>query len=217
MSAGRKIPVRCGKAVIMILAAVLLFLLQGDRQEAAYLSPPQDMSRRMIATGALMSVIGAPLAAQAAQFPLIGKDRGPFEVDPKDAVIVEDIDTPRIKDARIVIKRQNKLFKEALEKITADPQADLTYIIEKLGISDIRWAVNGVADVLDNPSMLGVYRLQRLMIQNQYMFDDDIPMPTNKKGKVFPRGPKRVERVRKCLTDYAKWSDELLQFLPDEA
>ena len=205
------------KMGIVLLATILLAALLQDVCQPGFVTQPQDTSRRMIATGALISAMGGPLAAQAAQFPLIGKDRGPFEVDPKDAVIVEDIETPRIKDARVVIKRQNTLFKEALEKINSDPQADLTYIIEKLGISDIRWATNGVADVLDNPSMLGVYRLQRLMIQNQYMFDDDIPMPTNKKGKVFPRGPARVVRIKKCLTDYAKWSDELLQFLPDEA
>merc|ERR1712146_14293 len=102
---------------------------------------------------------------------------------------------------------------QALKALEADPQADLSGLIKPLGISDLRRATNTINNLMDDSSAAGTQRLQRLMIQSKYLFEEDIPMPISKKGVVQPRGEKRLVRIKNSMEEYVKYSKELLKFI----
>merc|ERR1719379_188938 len=98
---------------------------------------------------------------------------GPFEGDPKDAIIVGDAEAPEAKKAKLQVKKLMEEAEVALSKISADTQADLSYIVSDYGIADLREATNTI----------------------KYLMDDEIPFPVSKKGVVQKRGPARAKRV----------------------
>jgi len=66
---------------------------------------------------------------------------------------------------------------------------------------------------MDEATAAGTQRLQRLMIHNKYLMEDEIPFPVSKKGVVQKRGPARLERCQGFLKNYVKYSKELLEFV----
>lgn len=172
--------------------------------------------REFLAGAAALAAAGsaAPMAAQAAEIPFLGKTKGPFEIDPKDVMIIGNVDDPKIVQSKKEVETMQANVEGALVKLRADKQADLMYLVEPFGIADLREATTAINNIMDPPSAAGVQRLQRLMIQCRYAFEDDIPFPSSKKGVVQPRGEKRAERIEKFLSSYIGYSTELLKFLP---
>jgi len=199
--------------VLLVGAAIAAFFALRSPSSPGYVNPaPQDASRRSLLAGAFGAAV-LPAAANAAELPFIGRQRGPFEVNPNSAVIVGDAAAPAAVKATEVVKRFQTQAEGALAALTNDTQADLDYIIEKFGIADLREATNTINNLMDGPSAAGTQRLQRLMIQAKYQLEDDVPFPVSRKGAVQPRGPQRASRVRECLQEYIQNSVELLKFL----
>merc|ERR1719277_2304805 len=161
----------------------------------------------------LAPAAAAPCAAEAAEFPGLGKLRGPFEIDPNEAIIVGDAAAPASQKAKAVVIELQQQAEAALVLLQKDPQADLTYMIKPFGIAELRDATNTINNLMDDYSAAGIQRLQRLMIQSKYRFEEDAPFPISKKGVVQPRGEKRLERIQSCLKDYVVNSKEMLKFL----
>lgn len=174
---------------------------------------PAGQSRRMVLGGGVMGAIAPAMPAVAAEFPGLGKTRGPFEVDAKDAVIVGDANSDAAKAAKAKIIALQTEAESALAKLEANPQEDLTGMIDRFGIADLREATNTVNNLMDESTAAGTQRLQRLMMQAKYQYEDDIPFPVSKKGVPQPRGEKRLARIKKALEDYIKNSKELLKFI----
>merc|ERR1712039_888557 len=139
--------------------------------------------------------------------------KGPFEMDPKEAVVVGDANSEASVAAKKTVQTLLVEAEGALAALEKDPQADLVPMIKPLGISDLRRATNTINNLMDDSSAAGTQRLQRLMIQAKFQFEDDIPMPISKKGVVQPRGEKRLGRLRDALEAYIKDSKQLLQFI----
>merc|ERR1711972_979820 len=116
-------------------------------------------------------------------------------------------------EARKTVQALKDEAEAALSTLQKDPQADLVAMIKPLGISDLRRATNTINNLMDDSSAAGTQRLQRLMIQSKYLFEEDIPMPLSKKGVVQPRGEKRLERIKISLNNYIMYSKELLKYL----
>eukprot|EP00415_Alexandrium_ostenfeldii_P000730 UN0730 len=153
------------------------------------------------------------MPALAAEFPGLGKPAGPFERDPNDAVIVGNKDSDDAKAAKAKIIQLQQEAEDALAKLEKNPQEDLSGMIQKFGIADLREATNTVNNMMDETTAAGTQRLQRLMIQAKYKFEDDIPFPVSQKGAVQQRGELRVQRIKGALEEYIKESKELLKFI----
>jgi len=166
-------------------------------------------------TALALGLAGAsfPAIAVAAEFPGLGRLNGPFEVNPKDAVVVGDASADAAKAAKAKVVALQKEAEDALAKLKADPQVDLSSMVTQFGIADLREATNTINNLMDESTAAGTQRLQRLMIQAKYQFEDDIPFPVSRKGKVQPRGELRQARIEEALTNYIKNSKELLKFL----
>jgi hypothetical protein len=175
-------------------------------------------NRREVLTGVIASlgasaVATLPAAADAAELPFLGRQRGPFEVNPKSAVIVGDASDAKAVAARDKVVALQTQAEEALAKLTKNPQEDLMYMVEKFGIAELRDATNTINNLMDGPSAAGTQRLQRLMIQAKYQLEDDVPFPVTRKGVVQPRGEQRLGRIRAALEEYIKNSKDLVEFL----
>jgi len=203
---------------LAFLGASAVLELRALRPGLLFASPEAAASRRnVLLSGALAAaaVAAAPVApAVAAEFPLLGKVRGPFEVDPKEAIIVGDINSAESKAAKVMINRYLTSVEEARAALDKDEQADITSLLKPLAISEIRQATNSINNLMDDASAAGVQRLQRLMIQEWYLIEDDIPFPLSKKGAVMSRGSARLNRCKGHLEGYARASKELLEFVP---
>jgi len=178
--------------------------------------PETDRSRRslllpVVALGS--AAVSGARSASAAPFPGLGDQRGPFEIDPKEAVVVGDASDSKSVEAKKTVQTLLVEAEGALKALEADPQAELTTMIKPLGISELRRATNTINNLMDDSSAAGTQRLQRLMIMAKYKYEDEIPMPISKKGVVQPRGEKRLERVKEALNDYVKYSKEILKFV----
>lgn len=179
------------------------------------LLPGQDAAGRRQFLANSAAVAGLTLAADpsvAAELPFLGRQRGPFEMDPKEAVLIADSQSEKMQKARQKVQALQDEAVDALAKLSKDDQTDLGYMFNQFGIADLREATNLINNIMDSQSAAGTQRLQRLMIQDKYRFEDDLPFPTDKFGKQLPRGPKRAERMRNALTDYIDNSKELLKF-----
>jgi len=150
--------------------------------------------------------------SSAAPLPFLPRQKGAFEVDPKDAIVVGDVTAEASKAARAEVEKLQNQAKEALAKLDKNPQEDLSPYVERFGLADLRTATNVIGELMDPPTAAGVQRLQRLMIMSKFRLEDDIPFPTNKRGERLSRGEKRLERIQACLKDYIKNGDELLKF-----
>eukprot|EP00929_Paragymnodinium_shiwhaense_P078493 TRINITY_DN406_c0_g5_i1.p1 TRINITY_DN406_c0_g5~~TRINITY_DN406_c0_g5_i1.p1 ORF type:complete len:217 (-),score=78.09 TRINITY_DN406_c0_g5_i1:179-829(-) len=169
--------------------------------------------REFLASSAAAAGLTAATAPSlAAELPFLGRQRGPFEMDPKEAVIVADSTTENIKAARKKVQDLQDQAEDALAKLEKDEQTDLAYMFDQFGIADLREATNQINNLMDSQSAAGTQRLQRLMIQDKYRFEDDLPFPTDKTGKPLARGPKRAQRMKNALVDYINNSKELLKF-----
>lgn len=169
--------------------------------------------RQLLAQGAAVAAWNAVAdPSHAAELPFLGKQRGPFEVDPKEAVLIADSTTEKIKAARAKVQALQDEAEDALAKLNEDEQVDLSYMFQQYGIANLREATNLINNLMDAPSAAGTQRLQRLMIQDKYRFEDDLPFPTDKRGNQLKRGPKRAQRMKNALTDYIVNSKELLKF-----
>ncbi|CAK0824396.1 unnamed protein product, partial [Prorocentrum cordatum] len=124
---------------------------------------------------------------------------GPFEVDPKEAIIVGDADAPQAKKAKDTVVKSLKEAEEVLAKLQEDPQADVSYAVQEFGIADLRVATNTINNLMDEATAAGTQRLQRLMIHNKYLYEDELPFPVSKKGVVQKRGPARLARIEESL------------------
>eukprot|EP00929_Paragymnodinium_shiwhaense_P078492 TRINITY_DN406_c0_g4_i1.p1 TRINITY_DN406_c0_g4~~TRINITY_DN406_c0_g4_i1.p1 ORF type:complete len:216 (-),score=63.89 TRINITY_DN406_c0_g4_i1:206-853(-) len=200
-----------GGAVALTVATysalnVAFSLLPGQQGEAAG-------RRQFLANSAAVAAATAASApALAAELPFLGRQRGPFEMDPKEAVIVADATTDAVKAARAKVQALQDQAEDAVAKLEKDEQTDLSYMFDQFGIADLREATNSINNLMDSQSAAGTQRLQRLMIQDKYRFEDDLPFPTDKTGKPLARGPKRAQRMKNALVDYIQNSKELLKF-----
>ncbi|CAE7306621.1 unnamed protein product, partial [Symbiodinium pilosum] len=201
---------RSSRAFLLLAACACIWW------QAAFMAPaepPATGRRALLAAGSmgLLSAMGTQ-PASAADFFGLPHMPGPFEMDPKEAVVIGDAGEASVKEARAkVVELQNKA-ESALEKITNDPQADLTFLVEDFGIGDLRDATNIINDIMDDKTAAATQRWQRLMIQAKYQWEDDVPFPTTKRGVQKPRGEKRNERIINSLKNYISGSKELLQF-----
>jgi len=205
--AGRALPV----ALLLLAAAV-------TTAPWLFVTPPPaeaDPSRRSLLFPVVLGsvAVSGARSASAAPFPGLGEQRGPFEIDPKEAVVVGDAGDPKSVEAKKTVQALLVEAEGALKALNDDPQAELTSIIKPLGISELRRATNTINNLMDDSSAAGTQRLQRLMIMSKYKYEDEIPMPISKKGVVQPRGEKRLERVKEALNDYVKYSKEILKFV----
>merc|ERR1719265_220667 len=208
-----------GEAVAVAISSVWMAALWQLSSWSFVFNGPQvqmhdtaAMQRRGAVAGLLAAAL-APASSFAAELPGLGKMRGPFEMDPKDAVIVGDTETNKMKNARAKVEALLKEAEGALAAVDKDMQTDLMPMYSRFGIADLRDATNAINDIMDDSSAAGTQRLQRLMIQCKYALEDDIPFPQTKKGKVLPRGDERRDRIVKNLKDYVQYSQELLQYL----
>merc|ERR1712079_856035 len=170
-------------------------------------------SRRMLlASGAVATALPVPSALAAEVFGL-GPQKGPFERDPKDAVIVGDAKSKDAQEAKATIVALQKEAIAELDQLAEDPQTDLQAKIKRFGISELREATNTINNLMDENTAAGIQRFQRLMIQAKYQYEDEIPFPLNKKGAPQPRGEVRLARIEEALNSYIDNSKKLLEFL----
>jgi len=204
---------RSRSLVMASLAASLLVAFMGQTSGNNFLSANNRRRDVLLGvTGATMATL--PIApAAAAEFAFLGKPSGPFEVDPKEAVIVGDSESEQAKSAKEKVIALQQEAKTALTSISKDDQIDLTPMISRFGIANLREATNTINNLMDDQTAAGTQRLQRLMIQAKYQLEDDIPLPVSRKGVVQPRGPKRVQRIKVALQEYIDKSTELLKFI----
>mmetsp|Transcript_3239 Transcript_3239/g.8787 ORF Transcript_3239/g.8787 Transcript_3239/m.8787 type:complete len:206 (-) Transcript_3239:441-1058(-) len=179
-----------------------------------FVSPQAEVStarRSLLLSGVLGAVASQP--ALAAEFPGLGKQKGPFEITKEDIVIVGD---KNAKDAKDAIQKVVSLQAEAegaLEALKKNPQADVSSIIHPFSISELRVATNTINNLMDDQSAAGTQRLQRLMMQAKYQFNDDVPFPLSKKGEVQARGEQRLARIEEALKAYIANSRQLMEFV----
>lgn len=185
--------------------------------QAAFLSPAEPQtanSRRALLAAGSAGLLGAmsPKSASAADFFGLPHIPGPFEMDPKEAVVIGDAADPQVKDAKAKVQELQTQAEQALDMIQKDPQADLSFMVKEFGIGDLRDATNVINDIMDDKTAAATQRWQRLMMQAKYQWEDDIPFPVTKRGVQKPRGDKRNERIIQSLKNYISGSKELLQF-----
>jgi len=199
--------------VVTAMAAALMLALMQTCSAPTFLT--SNKARREFLLGTISATTAAlPVApAMAAEFAFLGKPSGPFEVDPKEAVIVGDDSSDQAKTAKNKVVALQKEAEQALASIEKDDQADLTSTISRFGIADLRESTNTINNLMDDQTAAGTQRLQRLMIQAKYQLEDDIPFPVSRKGVVQARGPKRAARIKTALKEYIKQSTELLKFI----
>ncbi|CAJ1353936.1 unnamed protein product [Effrenium voratum] len=174
---------------------------------------PEPVQRRAVLSAGLLGTLGAAApGAQAADFFGLPSVPGPFEMDPKDSVVIGDANDPAVKEARGKVEYLLKQAEDALDKLEKDPQVDLQYMCQDFGIGELRLATNTINDIMDDKTAAATQRWQRLMIQAKYQWEDDMPFPTTKRGEQRPRGDKRNDRIKASLKNYIKASKELLQF-----
>jgi len=205
---------RQNRSLVMLIVSVLVLLaFMGHMCDTNFLSANSRRRDLLLGvTGATMATL--PVApATAAEFAFLGKPSGPFEVDPKEAVIVGDSESEQAKSAKEKVIALQQEAKTALTSISKDDQIDLTPMISRFGIANLREATNTINNLMDDQTAAGTQRLQRLMIQAKYQLEDDIPLPVSRKGVVQPRGPKRVQRIKVALQEYIDKSTELLKFI----
>mmetsp|Transcript_104988 Transcript_104988/g.146381 ORF Transcript_104988/g.146381 Transcript_104988/m.146381 type:complete len:202 (-) Transcript_104988:182-787(-) len=191
-------------------AMLLLGALTGALYSQAFLSAAS--SRRAVLSGGLLGAWSVSESAHAADFLGIPSIPGPFEMNPKDAVVIGDAGDAKIKEARKKVEDLQAQAEDALAKLEKDPQADLAYMITDFGIGELRLATNAINDIMDDKTAAATQRWQRLMIQAKYQWELDIPFPTTKRGEQRPRGDKRNDRIKVSLKRYIDGSKELLQF-----
>eukprot|EP00929_Paragymnodinium_shiwhaense_P078490 TRINITY_DN406_c0_g1_i1.p2 TRINITY_DN406_c0_g1~~TRINITY_DN406_c0_g1_i1.p2 ORF type:complete len:121 (+),score=25.43 TRINITY_DN406_c0_g1_i1:77-439(+) len=77
---------------------VAFSLLPGHPEEAA------GRRQTLANSAAVVAATAASAPALAAELPFLGRQRGPFEMDPKEAVIVADSTTDAVKAARAKVQ-----------------------------------------------------------------------------------------------------------------
>jgi len=178
-----------------------------------FVTPEGAPNRRAILSAGLLGVALAPSDAHASFGSIGGEVTGPFERNPKEAVVVGDLTAPETVKAIADVKKFQKQAEDALAALEKDPQADVTKIVTPTDIGEIRLATNIINNVMDDRTAAGTQRLQRLMNEARFLFEDDAPMPVNRAGEAKPRGPQRLNRIQINLGDYVKYSKELLAFV----
>eukprot|EP00444_Apocalathium_aciculiferum_P033622 CAMPEP_0183484812 /NCGR_PEP_ID=MMETSP0370-20130417/179111_1 /TAXON_ID=268820 /ORGANISM="Peridinium aciculiferum, Strain PAER-2" /LENGTH=282 /DNA_ID=CAMNT_0025678105 /DNA_START=71 /DNA_END=916 /DNA_ORIENTATION=- len=153
-------PLKRSRAVLplAVLGASAVLTLRALSPGLLFASPEAAASRRnVLLSAALAAAAVAPAApAVAAEFPLLGKVRGPFEVDPKEAIIVGDINSADSKAAKVMINRYLTSVEEARAALDKDEQSDITTLLKPLAISEIRQATNSINNLMDDASAAGV-------------------------------------------------------------
>eukprot|EP00448_Togula_jolla_P002172 CAMPEP_0170594256 /NCGR_PEP_ID=MMETSP0224-20130122/13901_1 /TAXON_ID=285029 /ORGANISM="Togula jolla, Strain CCCM 725" /LENGTH=213 /DNA_ID=CAMNT_0010918297 /DNA_START=65 /DNA_END=706 /DNA_ORIENTATION=+ len=206
---------RCS-AVALSAVALLAWSTVSSNLSGAFTSNAGLDRRAVLSSSLLGAAVAAGVAPQpslAAEFPGLGKTRGAFEIDGKDAVVVGDAGSDAAKKAKAKVIELQEESEDALKRLEANPQEDLSYMLRNFVIADLRDATNVINNLMDDSSAGGTQRLQRLMINAKYRLADDAPFPVTKKGAVQARGPNRLERVKAALTEYVKASKSLLAFL----
>jgi len=206
---------RTSALTLVALACALLALPTAFVPAPA--EPIYESRRGALALGTFGAAASAgvlPAAAEKSKdYFILPELPGPFEVDPKEAIIVGDADAPKAKEAKAKVVSCQKEAEDVLAKLEADPQADVSFAVQEFGIADLREATNTINNLMDEATAAGTQRLQRLMIHNKYLYEDEIPFPVSKKGVVQKRGPARLARIQSSLKNYMRYSKELLQFL----
>ncbi|CAK0794272.1 unnamed protein product [Prorocentrum cordatum] len=205
------------RASALTLSALALALLALPSAFVPAPAGPCESRRGALALGTFGAAASSgvlPAAAEKSKdYFILPELPGPFEVDPKEAIIVGDAEAPQAKQARAKVESLLKEAETILAKLEEDPQADVSFAVQEFGIADLRVATNTINNLMDEATAAGTQRLQRLMIHNKYLYEDEIPFPVSKKGVVQKRGPARLARIQASLKKYAEYSRELLQFL----
>jgi len=147
---------------------------------------------------------------------LFGESPGPFERDPKDAVLVEDPNTPEAKEAKLVVEDYKKQNDKALAMLKADQQADIDFLLANkvADLAILRKACGTLDKLMDDRTANGTRLLGRQMTQARYLILDEAEFPRNRKGEQVGRGPARRERLIANLESFSEKSGKLLQFVP---
>eukprot|EP00933_Yihiella_yeosuensis_P045236 TRINITY_DN40582_c0_g1_i1.p1 TRINITY_DN40582_c0_g1~~TRINITY_DN40582_c0_g1_i1.p1 ORF type:complete len:231 (+),score=42.17 TRINITY_DN40582_c0_g1_i1:116-808(+) len=187
------------------------------------MGPTEAQTRRSLVAGGMLSTLAAFPGVSHAQFPspqagqllpFVGKVLGPFEIDPKQAVILGDANSKEVVEARAVVKRRLEEAEKLREDLKKDDQTDVMWWTSPLAIAELRKVGNAINDIMDERTAPAVQRFERLMIQARYRFEDDAPFPETKKGEKRGRGPQRLKRMLLNLDEYIGYSQGLLELLP---
>eukprot|EP00403_Amphidinium_massartii_P042296 CAMPEP_0178434568 /NCGR_PEP_ID=MMETSP0689_2-20121128/33489_1 /TAXON_ID=160604 /ORGANISM="Amphidinium massartii, Strain CS-259" /LENGTH=273 /DNA_ID=CAMNT_0020056633 /DNA_START=236 /DNA_END=1057 /DNA_ORIENTATION=- len=176
----------------------------------------QDIDRRQLLSAAFgVAAVAAPSVPAHAVAGLFGDIPGPFERDPKDAVLVEDPNTPEAKEAKQLIQEYKQQNDKALAMLRADQQADLDFLLANkvADIAILRRACINIDKLMDDRTANGTRLLGRLMTQSRYRILEEAEFPLNRKGQQVGRGPARAERLIANMETFSEKSGKLLQFL----
>merc|ERR1719468_802960 len=95
----------------------------------------------LLASGMVATAMPVQSALAAEVFGL-GPQKGPFEREAKDAVIVGDAKSKEALEAKETIVKLQDEAKAALKSLEEDPQTDLQGMVKRFGISELRQATN---------------------------------------------------------------------------
>lgn len=197
------------------VAAVAVAASVGRRSRVAC-AAAGDIDRRQLLSSAFGVVaVAAPVAPVSAVGGLFGETPGPFERDPKDAVLVEDPNTPEAKEAKLVIQDYKKQNDKALAMLKADQQADLSFLLANkvADLAILRKACVTIDKLMDDRTANGTRLLARQMTQARFLILDEADFPLNRKGEPVGRGPARTERLIANMENFSQKAERLLQFV----
>lgn len=135
-----------------------------------------------------------------------------MERDPNEKLIVGDVDAKESVKAKEFVAKLTTEVETIQTKLKEDGQADLEGYVSQKKIADFRTASNLLDELLDDSSAAGVQRLQRLMINELYVMNEDMPFPVSRKGKQQPRGPIKKGRVIVATENFLKYSKQYFEF-----
>mmetsp|Transcript_25099 Transcript_25099/g.58262 ORF Transcript_25099/g.58262 Transcript_25099/m.58262 type:complete len:270 (-) Transcript_25099:254-1063(-) len=200
-----------------VAAAAVAVAASKSRRRSSVQRSAENMDRRQLLSAAFGVVaVAAPSVPANAVAGLFGDIPGPFERDPKDAVLVEDPNTPEAKEAKQLIEEYKAQNDKALAMLRADQQADLDFLLANkvADIAILRRACINIDKLMDDRTANGTRLLGRLMTQSRYRILEEAEFPLNRKGQQVGRGPARAERLIANMETFSEKSGKLLEFLP---
>jgi len=202
-----------------IAAAAVAVVAASSRRSrvACNAAGAEDLERRQVLASALGVVaVAAPAVPVHAIGGIFGESPGPFERDPKDAVLVEDPNTPEAKEAKQVVQDYKKQNDKALSLLKADQQANIDFLLANkvADLAILRKACGTIDKLMDDRTANGTRLLGRQMTQARYLILDEAEFPLNRKGEPVGRGPARRERLIANMEAFSEKSGKLLAFVP---
>ncbi|CAK0801299.1 unnamed protein product, partial [Prorocentrum cordatum] len=156
--AGGAMAARRGFALPLLALACALLALP-----AAFVPAPAGQAQGTRRGALALGTFGAAAAAgvlpafaeKSKDYFILPELPGPFEVDPKEAIIVGDADAPKAKDAKAKVVKLLEEAEGVLAKLDEDAQADVSYAVQDFGIADLRQATNTINNLMDEATAAG--------------------------------------------------------------